>query len=81
MVNETALIVAGTLAALCGLVWYLGVRRAIRSVGRPRHGRPGDFWTGWAARIIVLLLILGMGTLIFGSLILRALSALVTGTE
>jgi hypothetical protein len=76
MVNETTLIVAGALAALCGLVWYLGVRRATRSVGRP-----GGFGAGWTARIIVLMLILGMGTLIFGPLILRTLSALVTGTE
>ena len=76
--NETTLIVAGTLAVLCGLVWYLGVRRAIRSVGR--RARPGDFWAGWAGRIIVLMLILGMGTLIFGSLILRAISAFMTGT-
>ena len=79
MVDEATLIVAGTLAVLCGLVWYLGVRRAIRSVGRPRP--PGDFWAGWSGRIVVLMLILGMGTLIFGPLILRALSALVTGTE
>ena len=79
MMNETTLIVAGVLAVLCGLVWYLGVRRTIRSVRRVRP--PGDFWAGWSTRIIVLMLILGMGTLIFGSLILRALSALMTGAE
>jgi hypothetical protein len=53
------------------LVWYWGLVGALRFVERTRHGRARDFWLSLVARSVVLMLLPGIGALIFGRLFLR----------